>query len=107
MALAPWEKYPDVFVMCRHLAYTKGMAKRHTIGIELTTIASRALDEVCKRTGIPKREVVSRALTWFARQDPIYQAIILDLIPDLTVDEIRRKAAKVSKRPSQKKGKRP
>ncbi len=66
---------------------------RIILSIELTKSASLSLDAVCKRTGMTKKEIVARSLSWMALQGPDLQAVILDLVTPQTQSHLLRAAA--------------
>jgi hypothetical protein len=51
------------------------------INIELTADAQRAVDDVCDKEGMKKRELVARVLRWFAGQNEEVRALVLGQIP--------------------------
>ena len=51
------------------------------INIELTPEAQRAVDDVCEKEGMKKRELVARVLRWFAGQSDEVRALVLGQIP--------------------------
>lgn len=55
--------------------------QRSMINIELTPEAQRAVDEICEKEGMKKRELVARVLRWFAGQTDEVRALVLGQIP--------------------------
>jgi len=51
------------------------------INIELTPEAQQAVDEICDKEGMKKRELVARVLRWFAGQSEEVRALVLGQIP--------------------------
>ena len=64
---------------------------RSMINIELTPEAQRAVDDACDKWGMKKRELVARALRWFAGQDDEVQTLVLGLIPPSVAPMVARK----------------
>ena len=55
------------------------------INIELTSDAQRAVDDICDKAGMKKRELVARVLRWFAGQGDEVRALVLGQIPKTMV----------------------
>ena len=64
---------------------------RSMINIELAPEAQRAVDDACDKWGMKKRELVARALKWFAGQDDEIQTLVLGLIPPSVAPMVARK----------------
>ena len=59
--------------------------KRQAIGIELSSEAREVVNETCERFGMKKKDMVTRVLRWFSKQDTETKALVLDQIPSSMV----------------------
>ena len=61
------------------------MSKRAVIRLQLDLSAKAALDDLCHKRGMTQIAVLSRLVTWFAKQDEIVQASILRSLSEESV----------------------
>ena len=63
------------------------------LSVEIDSIGRESVDAMCTRTGIKKRLIVGRILTWVANQDVGFQAVILGQVPAVDGAAILRRLA--------------
>jgi hypothetical protein len=77
-------------------------AKRAIIRLELDVATKKALDELTEQRGMTQIAVLSRLVKWFAAQDEIVQASVLNLLSeahlgDLSEILLKRLSARMAK----------
>jgi hypothetical protein len=65
-------------------------AKRAVIRLQLDITAKQALDKLCERRGMTQIAVLSRLVKWFANQDEIVQASVLNLMSEERLGDLSR-----------------
>jgi len=63
-------------------------ARRAVIRLELDVAAKQALDDLCELRGMTQIAVLSRLVKWFAVQDEVLQAAVLDLLSERRLGEL-------------------
>src|SRR4051794_41342649 len=63
-------------------------AKRAVIRLQLDLAAKQALDKLCERRGMTQIAVLSRLVKWFANQDEIVQASVLNLLSEAHLGDL-------------------
>jgi len=65
-------------------------AKQAIIRLQLDGAAKEKLDEVCDLRGMTQIAVLSRLVKWFANQDEVVQASVLNLMSEERLGELSR-----------------
>ena len=65
-----------------------GPAKRAVIRLQLDLAAKQALDVLTERRGMTQIAVLSRLVKWFANQDEIVQASVLNLLSEAHLGDL-------------------
>src|SRR3954447_323932 len=85
--------------------------KQAIIRLQLDGAAKEKLDEVCDLRGMTQIAVLSRLVKWFAGQDEVVQASVLNLLSDEMLGDLgqtlhQRLAAASSRKPATAAGRR-
>lgn len=68
------------------------MSDREIIKVAVSTDAKRAIDQVAERYGMSQIELASRVYRWFADQEEVVQAAILDILPRSIAPQVAKMA---------------
>lgn len=68
--------------------------QRFTMRVQLDAEARDALVTLCERTGMTQIAVMSRVLTWFAKQNEVIQARVLGGLSEETVADLAQQLLK-------------
>lgn len=58
------------------------------VNVSLTREDKRRLDSLVKRVGMTQKSALGRLIEWLTRQDPIMQAMALQIVPGDTADSL-------------------
>lgn len=68
--------------------------KRAIIRLELGPKARQAWDALCEQRGMTQIAVLSRLVTWFASQNDVVQASVLNLLSEARLDDLSQSLLK-------------
>ncbi len=83
------------------------MTDREIIKIAVTPQAKLRIEQTSERYGMSQIAMASRVYEWFAQQDEVIQATVLNLLPDAVAPEVaqlilNQLAGKAHERPARK-----
>jgi hypothetical protein len=65
----------------RHMIEDPHPRKRISFRVQLSPKADQALERLSWETIMPKKALMSRVISWFCRQHPLFRKVIVGVIP--------------------------
>jgi len=66
------------------------MSDPRQIQVKLSAEAFEAIERECRRTGMTKIELLSRVVTWYARQDDVIRGAVVGTLPASIAPDVAR-----------------